>query len=50
MFRLLPKKCRAATSLLDLDELKDEICSFKNKIILEKKFDWIKNFCLKFTV
>jgi len=34
---------------LDLDELKNEICSFKNKIILEKKFDWIKDFCVNFT-
>ncbi len=34
---------------LDLYELKDEICSFKNKIILAKKFEWIKDFCVNFT-
>jgi hypothetical protein len=40
------QKCNV---FLDLDELKNEICSFRNRIILEKN-DWIKNFCLKFTV
>ncbi|MFP3130059.1 MAG: hypothetical protein RXR51_00515 [Nitrososphaeria archaeon] len=44
------EEMQSCNIFLDLDELKDEICSFKNKIILEKKFDWIKNFCLKFTV
>lgn len=34
---------------LDIEELKNEICNFKNKIILEKKLDWINAFCLNFT-
>jgi hypothetical protein len=44
------EEMQSCNIFLDLDELKDEICSFKNKTILEKNFDWIKNFCLKLTV